>query len=301
MNIILSADEAYARYGAVVMASVIANAVDPGLIRFFMLTPSMSGKTKSSLRSSVEGAGAELDIIDIDAQALKGFKAGRFGTAALLRLLMHCYLPDDCKRVIYLDCDVLVRSDLTDLWSMPLNGYPAAAAMDLCSPNIAWKRKSPEDYFNSGVMVIDLMEWRNQRVGERALACLEQEGDHFRYPDQDALNQVLEGGWYRLSPEWNFQPTAYAAVEKRYSHLVTYLPAIEAAIRHPRVVHFIGAVKPWHALCAHPFQQDFIAYSLHTAWPIDRRALMSSLPWLKRFRMALKKPKIRRRRRLTLF
>lgn len=301
MNIVLSADESYARYGAVVMASVIANAVDPGRLRFFMLTPSMSEKTKSSLRSSVRGTGADLDIIDIDTQALKGLKAGRFGTAALLRLLMHCYLPDDCKRVIYLDCDVLVRSDLSDLWTLQLKGYPAAAAMDLCNPNTSRGRTSPEDYFNSGVMVIDLAEWRRQRVGERALSCLEQEGDDFRYPDQDALNQVLEGNWYRLSPDWNFQPTAYAAVEKRYAHLVPYLPAIEDAISHPRIVHFIGAVKPWHATCTHPFQQDFIDYSLHTPWPIDSKTLMSSLPWLKRIRMVLKKTKIRRRRRLTRF
>lgn len=299
MNIVLSADESYARYGAVVMASVIANAVDPGRIRFFMLTPGMSEKTKGDLRSSVEGTGVELEIIDIDVQALEGLKAGRFGTAALLRLLMHCYLPEGCERVIYLDCDVMVRSDLSDLWSVPLNGCPAAAAMDLCKPSNSEKRKSPEDYFNSGVMVIDLSEWRNQRVGERALTYLEQEGDSFRYPDQDALNHVLKGSWYRLSPEWNFQPTAYAAIEKRYSHLAPHLPAIEAAIRHPRIVHFIGAVKPWHATCVHPLQQDFIAYSLHTAWPIDRRALRSSLPWLKRIRMALKTSKIQRRRRLT--
>jgi len=79
-------------------------------------------------------------------------------------------------------------------------------------------------------------------VVERALRYLEQEGDSVRCSDQDALNHVLTGSWYRLSPEWNFQLTACDAIEKRYSHLAPYLPAIEASIRHPRIVHFINAV-----------------------------------------------------------
>ncbi|MCA1772126.1 MAG: hypothetical protein LC677_05695, partial [Halomonas sp.] len=106
--------------------------------------------------------------------------------------------------------------------------------------------------------------------------------------------------WCQLPLEWNFQPTTYAAVEKRYPHLVEHLASLGIAIRHPRIVHFIGAVKPWHATCAHPLKEDFIAYSSQTPWPIDGMALKSSLSWYRRLRMALKQPKIRRRRRLTL-
>lgn len=300
MNIVLSADKSYARYGAVVMASVIDNAVDPGQIRFFMLTPDMGEETKHRLQAFVEAGGAELDIIDVDVQALKGLKVGRFGAASLLRLLMHCYLPDDCERVIYLDCDVLVRSDLSDLWAMSLHGHAAAAAMDICNTSISVTRKNPDAYFNSGVMLIDLAAWRSRRVGERALAYLEQNGGNARYPDQDALNHVLAKDYYQLPPEWNFQPTAYRAVKRHYPHLYKQQASLETAVRDPRIVHFIGAVKPWHPTCVNPFQGDFIAYSSHTPWPIDRKAMMSSLSWPERMRMMLKKPKISRRRRLTV-
>ncbi|MEH6640264.1 glycosyltransferase family 8 protein [Vreelandella glaciei] len=299
MNIVLCADEAYAQYGSVVMASIIANAINVEQIHFFMLTPGMSEETKSTLRASVEPYDVAFEIIDVDVAALQGLKAGRFGIAALLRLMMHRYLPADCKRIIYLDCDLLVRSDLSELWSMPLNGHTAAATINLYSSSSGGAQKLPDDYFNSGVMLVNLTAWREKCVGERALACLEREGDNFRYPDQDALNRVLEGDWCSLPVEWNFQPTAYAAVEKRYPHLVTHMASLEMAIRHPRIVHFIGSVKPWHAKCVHPFQEDFIAYSRHTAWPIDSVALASSLSWRERLRLAFKQPKIRRRRRLT--
>ncbi|WP_280565179.1 glycosyltransferase [Chromohalobacter sp. 48-RD10] len=108
MNVVLCADEGYARFGAVVMASAIANASRPERLRFFVLTPGLEEDTAERLRKVVEKGGAALHIIDVDVQALQGLQAGRFGIAALLPLLMHRYLPVDCERVIYLDCDVLV-------------------------------------------------------------------------------------------------------------------------------------------------------------------------------------------------
>ncbi|RAH38238.1 glycosyltransferase family 8 protein [Halomonas sp. SL1] len=299
MNVLLCADEGYARHGAVVMASAMANASRADQLRFFLLTPGLEENTKDRLHALVEAAGAVLHIIEVDVQELQGVKAGRFGVAALLRLLMHRYLPEDCERVIYLDCDTLVLGSLEDLWNLPLAGDVAAAAMDLCNPSSKNTRRDPDNYFNSGVMLVNLVAWRNGRVAEQALAFLEQNGEGLRYPDQDALNQVLDGKWRRLSADWNFQPTAYAAVEKRYAHLIQYLPDLEAAIRYPRIVHFIGAVKPWHATCVHPLQDDFIAYSNLTPWPIRKAALRSTLPLGKRLRLALKRPKIRRRRKLT--
>ncbi len=170
--------------------------------------------------------------------------------------------------------------------------------MDLCNPSSKHTRRDPDNYFNSGMMLVDLLAWRREGVAEKALEYL-QVSEVARYPDQDALNEVLESRWRRLEPEWNFQPTAYAAVEKRYAHLAEYLPALKVASRHPRIVHFIGAVKPWHARCVHPFQDDFIAYSALTPWPIEKAALRSTLPWRKRFRLLLKEPKIRRRRMLA--
>ncbi|WP_419308094.1 glycosyltransferase family 8 protein [Chromohalobacter israelensis] len=298
MNVVLCADEGYARFGAVVMASAIANASHPEWLRFYVLTPGLEEVTAERLREMVSKSGAALHIIDVDVQALQGLPAGRFGIAALLPLLMHRYLPEDCERVIYLDCDMLVLGDLERLWELPLEGHVVAAAMDLCNPSSKHTRRDPDNYFNSGMMLVDLQAWRRESVAERALEYL-QVSETARYPDQDALNEVLEGKWYRLEPEWNFQPTAYSAVEKRYAHLTEYLPALKAAIRYPRIVHFIGAVKPWHARCVHPFQDDFIVYSTLTPWPIEKSALRSTLPWGRRIRLLLKQPKIRRRRRLA--
>lgn len=301
VDIVLCSDENYAPYAAVVMASALANAKAPTEFRFFVLTLGMPEPVKNKLQQLVSTAGATLHVIEAETTALNKVETHRFGQATLLRLFMNEYLPADCQRVIYLDCDVLVLGDLADLWSVSLNGYAVGAVMDLSGSSETGldELKSSENYFNAGVLLVDLKEWRNQRIGERAVDCLCQEGKVYRYLDQDALNVVLSGEWLQLDIAWNVQPVAYSAVEKNYSHLVDYIPALEAAIKHPKVVHFIGAIKPWHGLCVHPLQDLFLACSQKTPWPMTQRSVRSELSWSQRLRLANKRGKIRRRRKLT--
>jgi lipopolysaccharide biosynthesis glycosyltransferase len=301
IDVVLCADANYARYGAVVIASVMVHARSPERLRFHLLTPGLSEEVQLRLHAMVEAAGSSIAITAAEPELPDDMTLGRFGISSLLPLYMHHYLPADCERVIYLDCDVVVLKDLAELWDTPLEGQTLAAAMDLCNPSNLHSRHEPEHYFNTGVLLVDLLQWRAKRVGERALACLKQQGASFKYPDQDALNHVLSGDWLRLSPAWNFQPTAYAAVEKRYPHLEAFRAELKESIRSPGIVHFIGATKPWHPGCVHPLQRLFLRFSCLTPWPITEKGLKRELPLTKRFRLAMKQPKIWRRSRLTQY
>ncbi len=79
---------------------------------------------------------------------------------------MGLVVPRSIEKVIYLDCDMIIRRDLTALWEMPLAGHVLAAALD---PGYdlgfvpGWPSDTP--YFNSGVMLVDLA-----RGGRRELA-----------------------------------------------------------------------------------------------------------------------------------
>lgn len=299
INLVLCADEGYAKYGAVVMASAIKHSQCPERLRFFWLIQGVSEQTREGLHATVAGTGAQLELIEPNEEAFSDIELGRFGEASLLRLSMHRYLPSGCQRVIYLDCDLLVLGDVAELWSMPLKENTIGAAMDLCNRKMIHSRCSADHYFNSGVLLVDLDRWRDRRVLENALAYIEERSGQLKYPDQDALNYVLSEDWLRLPSAWNLQPTAYAAVEKNYAHLKSHLPELHEAIRSPRIVHFIGARKPWHPLCAHPLQELFVEHSCGTPWPIDATQLRGRVPFAKRIRFAMKTFKIQRRRKMT--
>ena len=88
------------------------------------------------------------------------------------------------------------------------------------------------DYFNAGVMLIDLPEWRRQRISEKALQYLH-EHCNSPYSDQDALNVACDGMWKELDSTWNFQ-----------NHHVTRIDR-QPPTRRPAIVHFITSSKPW--------------------------------------------------------
>ncbi|MGC3874655.1 glycosyltransferase family 8 protein [Halomonas sp. GXIMD04776] len=300
IDVVFCADETYARYGAVAMASAIANCSTPHQLHFHWLTTGLSNETHAGLYKLAEDAGARIDILELDETVSNGLELGRFGAASLLRLTMHHYLPKTIEKLVYLDCDVLVLGDLAELWSMPLDGCIAGAVMDLCNPRNLATRNGVEDYFNSGILLVDLDKWAIRNVDEQALTYINEKKDTLKLIDQDALNHVLAKDWKRLPMAWNFQPTAYAAQEKGYHHLQPYSSELKEAVERPKIVHFIGSTKPWHPGCTHPLQELFVSYSQRTPWPIDMKGLKKSLPLSQRIRMALRAPKLRRRRKLTL-
>lgn len=172
--------------------------------------------------------------------------------------LAHVY-PISTHRVIYLDADTLVVDDLTPLWNWPLARQPIAAAGDLMSLlrdaishwyEIGLDGDAP--YFNSGVLVIDLAQWREERIGERVMQRCQADRHRLlirnRWPqhDQYGLNVVLQNRWTRLDKRWNHFP------ERRSTR--------------PGIIHFLGDTKPGAPRTRPEFTSMFTAAIDATAW-----------------------------------
>jgi len=167
----------------------------------------------------------------------------RMTRATYARLALPRLLPDDVERVIWLDADVLVACDLTELWSTDLRGGHLAAVQDPCVPYVSsrygvrgWRDLGLEPdakYFNAGVMLVDVARWRNDEVGERAAEYIRRYRAHCMFWDQEGLNAVLSGQWSELDLRWNYCP-AFTPRERP-----------ESARVEPAVLHFAGTLKPW--------------------------------------------------------
>lgn len=301
INIVLCSDENYAAYSATVMVSALENTSYKEEFNFYLLTTGLTEETKIKLKSTIEKYGAKLSILNVDESEFSSLniELGRFGIGTLLRLYMHRYLPKDINKVIYLDCDLIILNDLKALWGKELNGLAVGAVTDLCSPNAYSERQ--DNYFNAGVLLINLDLWVKKDIGNEALNYLINNPTTVKYLDQDALNYVLKDKWQNLELSWNFQPTSYTAYEKGYDYLATRKEELYDSVKKPSIVHFIGPVKPWHAKCTHPLQELFIEFSEKTPWPIKLQTLRAKLSLLKRAKLFFKKSKIKRRRKLTQY
>jgi lipopolysaccharide biosynthesis glycosyltransferase len=202
---------------------------------------------------------------------------GRVPDLTYARLCLDAYFEDFDDRAVLLDSDTLVLADLSELQDVDLEGKVIGACVDPFIPTVSSvdglprfvRAGLPHDtpYFNAGIMVVDLAQWRNERVGERSLEYVERECRHLRQYDQDALNAVLSGRWKRLDPSWNTQPRVRNA-------LGIALPD------RPLIAHFSGRLKPWLYHGGTELDRLFLDYLDRTDWKGFRpKATWKTLAW----------------------
>ncbi len=172
----------------------------------------------------------------------------RYTEAASFRLLLPEILPE-CDKILYLDCDVVVRQDMgrlyreTDLG----NNYLAAvyeAPIEQQAARFEALGCKADEYFNSGFLIMNLELMRKEGVSSKLLeAC---KVDYLEFPDQDALNQVCKGRALPVSPVFNgirtfFLPQYKADFVKEYS------AALWDEVQVSGNIHYTGG-KPWDIL-----------------------------------------------------
>ena len=122
---------------------------------------------------------------------------------------------DDIEKMIYLDSDTIVNLDISDLWQIPLedkilatctekeqNGGDTTSENPLCKDGLV----RAEDYFNSGVLVINLeklrgSEYANLQAGIKFIA---ENPKYNAFMDQDILNYCFSKSMVKLPHRFNF-------------------------------------------------------------------------------------------------
>lgn len=276
ITIVLCSDEGYVDKATAVMASTICNSETPEALHFYLSGYQLSVNTHQKLHNWFTTLPASLTVIEAENSSWPELTLGRFGPAAMLRLGMHNWLPSSCHKVIYLDCDLVVLDDIASVLSFDMQGAPIASVANLQGNGQSRMGLGYRHYFNSGVLVVDLAEWKARSVLDQVEQILKQHDYTLSYPDQDALNLIFQD-WYRLPMRWNMQPYAYPAVEKKVAHYAGWQKELEDAIREPAIIHFIGARKPWHADNRHPLAYLYQHYHSLTPWGQSVKAPHPSL------------------------
>ena len=178
---------------------------------------------------------------------------GRMSRTTFQRLLVADLLPREERRALWLDCDVIVESDLGRLWDVPMDGHLLLAAQDMAVPFVSSRlgladhrtRGIPPDapYLNAGVMIADLDAWRTRDVTGQVVEDLARRRSPPLFWDQDGLNAVLHADWGAVDPRWNVNAGLAGRPYWRPGHLD---PAtVRSLVDDPWILHFCGRLKPW--------------------------------------------------------
>lgn len=267
IHIALSADAAFTVPLGLCLRSIMQSA-QPGTEYHFHLLD--SGINRNLL---LKGGFTNISWYDVADKLRDLPSGGRFPTSIYHRFLLPLLLPENIERVIYLDCDTLVRRDLTELYRTDLLGNPIAAVPwvvlghygdDFGRHLRSFTRRFnlPDDgtpYFYSSLLLMHLPTMRSMQIQQRLIAAARHFSRELIWPDQDVLNAVLRG---RITP----LPLAYNAIPLFSEQLENESDAARAAYAAPAIVHF-AAMKP-NVLIGprNALERDFFRFWQESPW-----------------------------------
>ena len=157
---------------------------------------------------------------------------------------------ENIDKILYLDGDIIIRDDLTQLYETNINACYAAVCKDLGAetyPEPFNKRLHihHKDYFNSGVMLLNLKKMRAERISEKLHDYREHGINH--YMDQDAFNVVFAEKVIYFSFLYNMTISSW--VPYSCSTLNTYyntdLHTKAQFFSQAKILHLSSPEKPW--------------------------------------------------------
>ena len=180
-----------------------------------------------------KNANNSVKLIDITSLYKKSMLTSKnlrnhFTPSAQLRLFADI-VPEIPDKIIYLDTDTIVNSNLRELYYIDIHSYELACVKDLynwLNPN-RWKVKK---YFNSGVLLLNMKAIRKSKLFTKAREMVATK--KMISPDQDALNFIVK--------KKLMLPEKFNAKDKYYENIV-----VHHLCNVRKKGNFFFRVKPW--------------------------------------------------------
>jgi lipopolysaccharide biosynthesis glycosyltransferase len=286
--VVLSANDRFSPYLDVMIHSVVEHSSPERYYDIIILHNDISERNRRIIQASADGRkNISIRFIRVKQyfDTSKLFVDQHLSVETYYRLIIPEIMPDYSK-ILYLDCDMVVNHDVAELYDTDLQGMVIGAAKDIDVVGQVglnqndWrhyavetvKLDKPYDYFQAGVLIIDLDQLRKLKSSDEMIKIAMSR--KWRCHDQDVLNYVCRNKVYYLPQKWNtlmswrendgrsrmqIMKMAYRGLYEEYL----------GARKDPYIVHFAGYQKPWDVADC-----DFAEYF----WRYARNSVY--LPWL---------------------
>ena len=236
--------------------------------------------------------GQSIQFISVDDTLLRAHhlvEPGRLTIATYYRLCAAELLPESINKVLYLDGDIIVLEDLSQIWETSIERKAVAVVSDKLifsderQNGLQYPAKA--GYFNAGVMLINLAFWRSEKLGPLFLDYIDHHSAAIRFHDQDVLNSVLWDKRILLPLTYNFQ-VSFLFDEYFKMQASDIQHEILATLNSPNIIHYNTQLKPWNiAYYWMPFYNVWVYYKRKSPWS----HMLPSVPRRKRFNWIIKR------------
>ena len=251
--IVLSSDDKYAIYMYTAMISILKNKNKNTYYIFYLLVPLKFSKSNiNKILSIREQYICDIHFINLDEIIFKDIRMHirHITKTTYYRLLIGDLLPIEIDKCIYLDVDICVCKDLSELFNIELKDNYLAGVI---SPAYFFAEKrqckrlnisSMKQYINAGMLIMNLKQIRKDKMTEKFIELTKK---NYFAQDQDILNVACFGKIITLPPKYNAQ--VYNLVENNplLRKLYSEKDIIDANTA-PYIIHYSNKRKPWNSL-----------------------------------------------------
>lgn len=259
MNIIFVTDENYFKPMFVALESVVKQTSNKNKLNFYIIDLGIKNESKGLLRKRYQIVeNVDITFVDFDISKRKTFTAKTHASNASYA---KAYIADLIKTDygIYLDCDVLINTDIKELWDLIEEKIILKAVWN---PFYSYDNqyigiKNTEKTFNSGVMLLNLKKMRENSASSKMINFLTEFNDKTKLQDQAAFNAIFKNDWKELDYSWNFQ---VSMIQNKASKLGIDYKTYFYLLKECKIIHFTSNSKPWQFRNSHIYKKKYLTY-----------------------------------------
>lgn len=236
--IVFSSDKNYLSILSVSLTSILDNASDDVYYKFYVFHTDISKEEQKNL-NNYNTVNSEIKFVDVSNKIDCLFDKLCVRDNYNQTIYYRFFIPEILKtydKVIYLDCDTLIRCDIKEFYDIDLGDKILGVVSDEAVNNVGifsnytvnYLGVEKGQYFNSGVLLINVKEYNRQNFDAKLKKLI----DEVKFkvaPDQDYLNVLFYNKVKHLEGIWNKMP------------IIDNIP-----LSNIKIIHYNLNYKPWH-------------------------------------------------------
>jgi lipopolysaccharide biosynthesis glycosyltransferase len=261
----LACNDEYVKYASVLLASIYANSSPDNFYDIVILHRDITETTRRICKGvfkNAENFSLRFCDVSLNFEAYSNIYINRHLTYETYYRFFILDIFEGYNKVLYLDCDMVANADIAELFKADLTGKYIGAVRDvdfISSANattpgpmhvnsmrdLKFSQEEIYGYFNAGLILFNIGEIRKDFTTEKMFKVAMSR--NWSYHDQDTLNFLFKGNIHHFDFAWDF----FWIYTDKYTPLTGSEPAIvnewiTNASKKPKLIHFVGGVKPWH-------------------------------------------------------
>ena len=271
-NVCFATDNNYAQHVAVALTSLFVNNKNIDELEVYVLSNKITHKNINKIKEIEERFERSINFINVDnIEALIGIKVNvnALSISTYLRLFLIKLLPKEVDTVLYLDCDVIIDSNIDQIWECDIANNYVAGVIDTMYPHYFEGIGLPLNkyYINAGVLLINLKKWRDDNVTNKFIQFIDRFKGDVPHLDQGVINGVFQDKLI-LDLKYNVQTPLF--IFKKYKTIIDFFKLNnyytenewQHAREFPIIIHYSSsyAGRPWFKYSFHPKRERYRYY-----------------------------------------